>query len=180
MIHPLADVHSTKIGSDTQVWQFAVILEGAVIGNNCNINSHTFIENDVQIGNYCTIKSGVFLWDGIVIEDHVFVGPNVTFINNKTPRSKQYPEKHIGAKIGEGASIGAASTIMSGVKIGRYAMIGAASLVTKDVPDYQLWYGSPAKHIGYVTKTGVILNANLQDEKSLDQYEFINEELNKI
>lgn len=180
MIHPLADVRSKQIGSQTQVWQYAVILEGAVIGNYCNINSHTFIENEVNIGDYCTIKSGVYIWDGVVIEDHVFVGPNVTFINDKTPRSKHYSDKFNGARICEGASIGAAATVMSGVKIGKYAMIGAASLVTKDVPDYQLWYGTPAKHVGYVTKSGALLNKELLDEKTLEQYKFINEELNKI
>ena len=91
MIHELADVKSLKIGNDTLIWQFAVILANAEIGSNCNINCHTFIENEVVIGNNVTIKSGVFLWDGITIEDNVFVGPNVTFTNDKFPRSKQYP-----------------------------------------------------------------------------------------
>jgi UDP-2-acetamido-3-amino-2,3-dideoxy-glucuronate N-acetyltransferase len=99
MIHPLADVQTTQIGEGTRVWQFAVILSGARIGKNCNINCHTFIENDVVIGDNCTVKSGVYLWDGIAIENDVFIGPQVTFINNNNPRSRQYPEKHVGATI---------------------------------------------------------------------------------
>jgi len=96
MIHALADVQSKNIGKNTQIWQFSVILKNARIGENCNINCHTFIENDVIIGNNVTIKSGVYLWDGIIIDDDVFIGPNATFINNPNVRSKQYPEKHIG------------------------------------------------------------------------------------
>ena len=92
MIHPLSDVQSKNIGKGTRVWQYAVILKDAVIGDNCNINCHTFIENDVVIGNNVTVKSGVFLWDGIRVEDDVFIGPNVTFVNDKFPLSKQYPE----------------------------------------------------------------------------------------
>jgi UDP-2-acetamido-3-amino-2,3-dideoxy-glucuronate N-acetyltransferase len=87
-IHPLAEVQSKSLGSGTQVWQFSVILEGAVIGKNCNINCHTFIENEVKLGDNVTIKSGVYIWNGIEMDDDVFVGPNVTFTNDKTPRSK--------------------------------------------------------------------------------------------
>ncbi|MEQ9904675.1 hypothetical protein [Pectobacterium aroidearum] len=88
-IHPLSDVCSNNIGERTNVWQFSVILKGALIGTNCNICAHTFIENDVIIGDNVTIKCGVYLWDGIRIEDDVFVGPNVTFTNDKRPRSKK-------------------------------------------------------------------------------------------
>ena len=91
MIHPTADVQSKNIGNGTSVWQFSIILPGAVIGRDCNINCHTFIENDVKIGNRVTLKSGVFIWDGIDIEDDVFIGPNATFVNDKYPRSKKYP-----------------------------------------------------------------------------------------
>ncbi|MEJ7914396.1 MAG: DapH/DapD/GlmU-related protein, partial [Chitinophagaceae bacterium] len=89
-IHPLADVQAQQIGDGTLIWQFAVILKGAIIGENCNVNCHTFIENDVVIGNNVTVKSGVYLWDGIIIEDNVFIGPNATFTNDKYPRSKQH------------------------------------------------------------------------------------------
>ena len=89
MIHELANVLSKKIGKDTFVWQFSVILENVIIGNNCNINAHTFIENDVLIGNNVTIKCGVYVWENTIIEDDVFIGPNVTFTNDKYPRSKE-------------------------------------------------------------------------------------------
>ena len=110
-IHPLADVQSNKIGKDTQVWQFAIILKGATIGENCNINCHTFIENDVIIGNNVTVKAGVYVWDGIKVEDNVFIGPNVTFTNDKFPRSKQRPDQFQNTLIKKGASIGQLVTL---------------------------------------------------------------------
>lgn len=106
MIHPLSDVHSFNIGEGTRIWQFTVMLEGASVGKNCNINAHCFIENDVVIGDDVTIKSGVYLWDGICIEDGAFVGPNVTFTNDKFPRSKCYPEEFLSTRVGRRASIG--------------------------------------------------------------------------
>ena len=146
-IHPTADVQAVAIGKETTIWQFCVILPGASIGKNNNICCHVFIENDVVIGNNVTIKSGVQLWDGIRIEDNVFVGPNVTFTNDKYPRSKVYPKKFQQTIIKEGASVGAASVIMGGVTVGKNSMVGAGSLVTKDIPDNELWFGNPAKFV---------------------------------
>jgi acetyltransferase-like isoleucine patch superfamily enzyme len=146
-IHVLSDVQSKTVGENTTIWQFCVVLPHAQIGDNCNICSQCFIENDVKIGNNVTIKSGVYLWDGIEIEDNVFIGPNVTFTNDKYPRSKQYPGSFLKTKIQKGASIGAGSVVLGGVTIGENAMIGAGSLVTKDVPCRQLWMGNPAKYI---------------------------------
>lgn len=147
MIHPLSDVKTEKIGKDSIIWQFTVILENATIGNNCNINCHCFVENDVIIGNNSTIKSGVYLWDGIEIGNNVFVGPNVTFTNDKFPKSKIYPERFQRIIIEDFVSIGAGSIILGGITIGYGAMVGAGSLVTKDVPAGELWYGNPAKFI---------------------------------
>ena len=157
MIHPTADVQTINIGEGTTIWQFAVILPRAVIGKNCNINCHTFIENDVKIGDRVTVKSGVFIWDGIEIGDDVFLGPNVTFINDKYPRSKQYPQKFQDTRIDNFVSIGANSTIMGGIHIGEYALIAAGSLVTKDVPAFSLMLGSPARVAGKVDKNGVVI-----------------------
>jgi UDP-2-acetamido-3-amino-2,3-dideoxy-glucuronate N-acetyltransferase len=154
MIHPLSDVKTNKIGRNTNIWQYAVVLENAVIGDNCNINCHTFIENDVIIGNNVTVKAGVFLWDGIIINNNVFIGPNVTFINDKYPRSKQYPAKFLKTIVKENASIGAAAIIMGGVIIGEFSLIGAGSLVTKSIPDFALAAGSPAKIVGWVDEGG--------------------------
>lgn len=143
-VHPLSDVQSTSIGRGTQIWQFVVVLPGAQIGAGCNINAHVFVENDVAIGDNVTVKCGVQLWDGITLEDEVFVGPNVTFTNDRYPRSKRYLDKPDRTLVRAGASIGANSTIRGGVTIGCNAMIGAASLVTCDIPDGELWFGSPA------------------------------------
>jgi UDP-2-acetamido-3-amino-2,3-dideoxy-glucuronate N-acetyltransferase len=150
-IHPLADVKSKKIGKETKIWQYCVVLEGAQIGKNCNINAHCFIENEVKIGDNVTIKCGVYLWDGVALEDNVFVGPNVTFTNDLFPRSKQYPKEFLRTKICKGASIGAGSTMLPGITIGANAMIGAGSVVTKDVPENTIWFGSPATQQGYTS-----------------------------
>ena len=147
MIHQLADVQSTNIDINTTIWQYVVVLKNAVIGKNCNICSHCFIENDVTIGDNVTVKCGVYLWDGIEVENNVFIGPNVTFTNDKYPRSKKYPEKFQKTIVKDGASIGAGCVVLGGITIGRKAMIGAGSVVTKDVPDGELWFGNPAKFV---------------------------------
>lgn len=157
MIHPTADVQTTRIGDGTNIWQFAVILPGATVGKNCNINCHTFIENDVLIGDRVTVKSGIYLWDGIEIADDVFLGPNVTFVNDKYPRSKQYPQKFQVTRIDNFVSIGANCTIMGGIHIGEYALIAAGSLVTKNVPPYALMLGNPARLAGKVNENGVVI-----------------------
>lgn len=146
-IHPLADVLSINVGENTHIWQFCVVLKNAVIGSNCNINAHCLIENDVIVGDNVTVKCGVYLWDGITVEDNVFIGPNVTFTNDKYPRSKQYPETFMRTIVKSGASIGAASVVLGGITIGENAMIGAGSVVTKNVPAGELWVGNPARFI---------------------------------
>ena len=149
-IHALADVAAaTSIGRGTKVWQFVVILEGATIGDDCNICAHTLIEGDVQVGSRVTLKSGVQLWDGTRIDDDVFIGPNVTFTNDPYPRSKCYPNHFSGVTIKQHASVGANATLLPGVTVGEYAMIGAGSVVTKDVPNRAVVVGNPAKIIRY-------------------------------
>ncbi|GIO88496.1 hypothetical protein J25TS5_54280 [Paenibacillus faecis] len=160
--HPNAIVETCKIGENTRVWAFAHILPGAVLGSNCNVNDHTFIENDVVIGNNVTIKSGVYIWDGVRIKDNVFIGPNVTFTNDLRPRSKQYPAEFLKTILEEGVSIGANATIIAGNTIGKYAMVGAGSLVTKNIPNNTLWYGNPAKFRGNICNCGEKLNDKYQ------------------
>ena len=133
MIHPLSDVQSKNIGEDTNIWQFCVVLPKAKIGKNCNICSHCFIENDVVVGNNVTIKCGVQIWDGMRIEDNVFIGPNVTFCNDRHPKSCNRDWVLEPVIIKKGAMIGANATILPGVTIGENAVIGAGAIVTKDV-----------------------------------------------
>ncbi|AXF64067.1 MULTISPECIES: acyltransferase [unclassified Leclercia] len=147
-LHKLSDVQSSNIGENTNVWQFSVILPGAVIGDDCNICAHTFIENDVLIGNRVTVKSGVYIWDGVTLEDDVFIGPCVAFTNDKKPRSKVYPEQFSRIVVKKGASIGANATILPGVVIGEGAMVGAGAVVTKDVPANTTVVGNPARILG--------------------------------
>lgn len=170
-IHPLADVQTKKIGENTSIWQFCVVLPEAKIGTNCNICSHCLIENNVSIGNNVTIKSGVQIWDGLTIEDNVFIGPNVTFTNDIFPRSKNPNWVEVKTIIKQSASIGANSTILGDIEIGEYSMIGAGSVVTKHIPPYTLWFGNPAKHKGYITKDGIVLNINLVDIKTKQRYQ---------
>lgn len=143
-IHPFADVQSEQIGQGTSIWQYVVILPGAVIGVDCNICSHCFIESDVVIGNRVTVKNGVQVWDGLRIEDDVFIGPNATFTNDPFPRSKQ-DFTLLKTVVKRGATIGANATILPGVIVGEKAMVGAGAVVTKDVPDHALVVGNPAR-----------------------------------
>ena len=149
-IHSHALCESSKIGSGTRIWAFAHVLPDAVIGRDCNICDHTFIENDVIIGDNVTIKCGVQVWDGLRIEDNVFVGPNVTFTNDKFPRSRCYQKTIPLTTIRRGASIGANASILPGITVGSNAMIGAGAVVSKSVPDNAIVVGNPAIIVGYV------------------------------
>jgi len=150
MIQPSADVQSPHIGEGTNIWQYVVVLPKARIGRNCNICAQVFIENDVVVGDRVTIKNGVQLWDGLRVDDDVFIGPNVTFTNDKFPRSKRHLATSLTTHIGPGASLGAGSTILPGLKIGQNAMIGAGAVVTRSVPANAIVIGNPARIVGYV------------------------------
>lgn len=151
--HPQALVETEEIGENTRIWAFVHILPKVIIGSDCNICDHCFIEQGVKIGNRVTVKSGIYIWEGVNIEDDVFLGPNVVFTNDQRPRSKQYKDPQI-TQINKGASIGANSTILAGVTIGKYAMSGIGSVITRDIPNHALVYGNPAKIKGWVDEYG--------------------------
>lgn len=142
-----------RIAGGTRVWAFVHVLAGAVIGRDCNVCDHVFIENDVIVGDRVTIKCGIYLWDGITIEDDVHLGPNVVFTNDLYPRSKQAFELKR-TVVRRGASVGANTTVLPGITIGERALVGAGSVVTKDVPAYTLVVGNPARPVGYVCDCG--------------------------
>jgi UDP-2-acetamido-3-amino-2,3-dideoxy-glucuronate N-acetyltransferase len=149
-IHAAALCESSSIGERTRVWAFAHVLPGAVIGADCNICDHVFIENDVRLGDRVTIKCGVQLWDGVELGHDVFVGPNATFTNDLFPRSRQRPPEFARTVVKDGASIGANATILAGTVIGANAMIGAGAVVTRSVPPNAIVVGNPARIVGYV------------------------------
>lgn len=151
-IHNLADVAGAVVGEGSKIWQFVVILAGARIGADCNVCAQTLIEGDVVVGDRVTIKSGVQIWDGTRVENDVFIGPNVTFTNDRYPRSKEYPKQFSGITIKHNASIGANATLLPGITVGEYALIGAGAVVTEDVPPYAVVVGNPAKIIRYENK----------------------------
>src|SRR6478752_5180205 len=152
-VHPQGICESSAIGVRTKIWAFAHVLPGAVIGEDCNICDHVFIENDVVIGNRVTVKCGVQLWDGLRVEDDVFIGPNATFTNDRFPRSRQHLAEYPRTVIKRGASIGANATLAPGIVIGEMAMVGAGAVVTHDAPPHAKLAGNPARIIGYVDAT---------------------------
>jgi UDP-2-acetamido-3-amino-2,3-dideoxy-glucuronate N-acetyltransferase len=144
-----------QIGSNTFIWHFCHLSEGVKIGENCSIGQNVFIGKNVKIGNGVKIQNNVSVFEGVEIEDDVFVGPSVVFTNVVNPRAfinrKQEFKKTI---VKRGASLGAHTTVICGNTIGKYALIGAGSVITKNVADFELWYGNPAKKHGVVDKEG--------------------------
>lgn len=155
-IHPSAQTKGARIGAGTRVWQFCIILPQAQIGCDCNICAHVFIESDVAIGDRVTIKCGVQLWDGVRIEDDVFIGPNATFTNDRTPRSRKR-QRLLVTRVQTFATIGANATILPGLTIGKAAMVSAGAVVTRDVSDHALMIGNPARRKGWVCLCGETL-----------------------
>lgn len=148
---------NVRIGKGTKIWHFCHIQEGAKIGENCSFGQNVNVSNNVIIGNECKVQNNVSIYEGVELEDGVFCGPSCVFTNDLSPRAR-YPKGKAGYKrtiIKEGASIGANATIVCGNVIGKYSMIAAGAVVTKDVPDYALVAGVPAKIIGKVDVMGI-------------------------
>lgn len=157
-IHESSYVDSNvEIGEDTKIWHFCHIQSGSRIGKNCVLGQNVNIGNNVKIGNFVKIQNNVSVYEGVTLEDYVFCGPSMVFTNVLDPRCK-YPQRgsefYIKTLVKEGASIGANATIICGNTIGKHAFIGAGAVVTKDVSDYALVVGNPARQIGWVCECG--------------------------
>ena len=150
------------IGEGTKIWHFCHVQKGAVIGMNCSLGQNVNIGNNVKIGNGVRIQNNVSVYEGVELEDNVFCGPSCVFTNVTTPRA-HFPVHGVYAKtvIRNGASLGANSTVVCGHNVGRSALIAAGAIVTKDVKDYALMAGVPAKQIGWVCECGKKLDDSL-------------------
>jgi UDP-2-acetamido-3-amino-2,3-dideoxy-glucuronate N-acetyltransferase len=155
-VHPTALVESVDVGQGTRVWAFAHILEGAVVGCDCKIGDHVFIEGGATLGDRVNVKNNSLIWHGVMIGDDVFVGPNAVFTNVLGPRVRYQtgPDDWEKTIVESRASIGANATIVTGITLGFNSMIGAGSVVTRDVPAHALVYGNPARQAGWVCDCG--------------------------
>jgi UDP-2-acetamido-3-amino-2,3-dideoxy-glucuronate N-acetyltransferase len=162
-VHERALCESDEIGARTRVWAFAHVMKGAVVGSDCNVCDHAFIESGARLGNHVTVKNCVLIWDKVTVEDDVFLGPNMVFTNDMNPRVafKKPPERFLPTVVKRGASIGANATIVCGVTIGENAFVGAGSVVIRDVAPYAMVVGNPARAIGWMCACGEKLPRNL-------------------
>jgi UDP-2-acetamido-3-amino-2,3-dideoxy-glucuronate N-acetyltransferase len=170
-VHPKALVESDDIGDHTRVWAFAHVMKDARIGADCNIGDHAFVESGVRLGNNVTVKNGVSIWQGVEVEDDVFLGPNCVFTNDPNPRAyiKKTGDTLVSTRVRTRATIGANATIVCGITIGQYAFIGAGTVVIRDVPDFAMMVGNPARQIGWmcVCATKLVTSSVSKSDSSL-------------
>jgi len=162
-VHETACVDDgVRIGEGTRIWHFCHVLSGVIIGENCVLGQNVMVGPRVIVGSRCKIQNNVSLYEGITIEDEVFLGPSCVFTNVLTPRAfVERKDEFAPTLIRRGATVGANATIVCGVTVGRYAMIGAGAVVTRSVGEYAMMVGAPAKQIGWVSRTGDRLGADL-------------------
>ena len=178
---------NVEVGEGTKIWHFSHIQKGAKIGKSCILGQNVNVGGNVVIGDFCKIQNNVSIYEGVTLEDYVFCGPSIVFTNILNPRCK-YPqagsEFYIKTLVKEGASIGANATVVCGHTIGKHAMIGAGSVVTKDIPDFALVVGNPAKIIGWYSEAGEKLIFDKDQiakcKRSGKTYKFENNQVSEI
>jgi UDP-2-acetamido-3-amino-2,3-dideoxy-glucuronate N-acetyltransferase len=184
--HAVVDAN-VEIGEGTKIWHFAHVQSGSKIGKKCVIGQNVNVANDVVIGNFVKIQNNVSVYEGVELEDYVFCGPSMVFTNILDPRCK-YPqvgkEFYIKTLVKEGASLGANSTIVCGHTVGKAAFVGAGAVVTKDVPDFALVVGNPARVVGWVSEAGKKLKFDKDGyafcEQSKKKYKLENGVVNEV
>ena len=184
--HAVVD-DNVVIGEGTKIWHFSHVQSGAKIGKNCILGQNVNVGNNVSIGNYCKIQNNVSVYEGVTLEDYVFCGPSMVFTNILDPKCK-YPQVgasfYVKTLVKEGASIGANATVVCGNTLGKHCLVGAGAVVTKDVPDYGLVVGTPAKLIGWVSEAGKRLKFDNKGfaycEKSQKKYKFENGKVSEV
>jgi acetyltransferase-like isoleucine patch superfamily enzyme len=177
-VHPLALCESSQVGPGTRIWAYAHVLDGAVVGPDCNICDHAFIEGGARLGRNVTVKNGVLVWTGVTVEDDVFLGPACVLTNDMRPRAaiKKPPETLEQTLIRRGATIGANATIVCGYTVGEHAFVAAGAVVVADVPAHALVAGSPARRLAWVCECAEPLNADLVC-KCGKRYSLVSEEV---
>ena len=185
-VHPSAIIdEGAKIGKGTKIWHFCHVMGNSEIGEDCSLGQNVFVANDVKIGRNTKIQNNVSLYTGVICEEDVFLGPSMVFTNVSNPRSavnrKGQYEKTL---VKKGATIGANATIVCGHTIGKYAFIGAGTVVTKDVPDFALMVGAPAKQLGWMSRYGHRLHFDENNiavcPESGEKYKLTNENIVEI
>jgi UDP-2-acetamido-3-amino-2,3-dideoxy-glucuronate N-acetyltransferase len=170
--HPTAEIaQGANIGDGTRLWQHCIVLAGARIGRDCRLAHNVFVEGKAVIGDRVVIKDNVVIYDAVEVADDVFIGPNAVFTNIRTPRAFiSRKDAFVRTAIARGATIGANATIVCGHSIGEYTLIGAGAVITSDVAPYALMAGNPARRIGWVSKAGEVLGADLVCRRTGERY----------
>ncbi|WP_420318300.1 DapH/DapD/GlmU-related protein [Ekhidna sp.] len=184
--HPTSVLdNGSKIGDGSKIWHFSHIMSGAEIGKNCNLGQNVFVMSGVRLGNNVKVQNNVSIYDGVICEDDVFIGPSAVFTNVHNPRSAVNRKDQFRQTIvRKGASIGANATIVCGNEIGEFSFIGAGSVITKRVKPYALMAGNPAKHLGWMSETGIKLDFNNGPECYCEEeqatYKLENDQVRKL
>lgn len=173
-----------NIGAGTKIWHFSHIMSNAVLGEHCNIGQNVVVSPQVILGKNVKVQNNVSIYEGVTCDDDVFLGPSMVFTNVINPRSAvNRKNEYLKTHVGKGASIGANATIVCGHNIGQFAFIGAGAVVTKEVPDFALVVGNPAKQIGWMSEFGEKLQFNEEGfaicAESGDQYQLENGQVSK-